>query len=66
MYAIFNMGAGFALYAAKKDVKKILTICAKNHVQAWDAGYVKKEGNTKKVSILPKGIVFEGKSLAVR
>jgi phosphoribosylformylglycinamidine cyclo-ligase len=66
MYATFNMGAGFALYIDKKDAKKVLNICAKNRIQAWDAGYVKKEGNTKKVSILPKGIEFSGESLAVR
>lgn len=66
MYATFNMGAGFALYVAKKDVKKVLAICAKNKIKAWDAGYIKKQGNTKKVSILPKGIEYSEGSLKVR
>ncbi|MBN1494974.1 phosphoribosylformylglycinamidine cyclo-ligase [Candidatus Peregrinibacteria bacterium] len=66
MYGTFNMGCGFALYAAKKDVKKILEICAKNRIKAIDAGYVKKSTGGKSVKILPKKIEFEGKSLAVR
>jgi len=66
MYGTFNMGAGFALYADKKDVKKILEICKKNKIKAIDAGYIKKEKSEKSVKILPKKIEFEGKSLKVR
>lgn len=66
MYGTFNMGCGFALYADKKDIKKILEICKKNKIKAIDAGYVKKEKSGKNVKILPKKIVFERKSLAVR
>jgi phosphoribosylformylglycinamidine cyclo-ligase len=66
MYGTFNMGAGYALYVAPEDASAVLTICAKNNIKALNAGYVKKEGETKKISIVPKGIEYRAESLAVR
>ncbi|MFA6992753.1 MAG: AIR synthase-related protein [Candidatus Gracilibacteria bacterium] len=66
MYATFNMGAGFALYVDKKDAKRVLAISKECKMNAIDAGYIKKQGKTKKVKILPKKIEYSGSSLAVR
>jgi len=66
MYATFNMGTGFAIYVSPDDVDAVLKICEKNNIKAIDAGYLKKEGDFKKVSIVPKGIEYEGGALAVR
>lgn len=65
-YGNLNMGVGFAIYVPLDDVDKVMEIAAKNGVEAWYAGKVTKEGNKKAVKILPKQIVFEGESLAVR
>jgi phosphoribosylformylglycinamidine cyclo-ligase len=66
MYATFNMGAGFAIYVSPGDADKVLKICKKNNIKAINAGYLKKEGDRKKLSIIPKGIEYGGESLAVR
>lgn len=66
MYATFNMGAGFAIYVSPGDADKVLKICKKNNIKAINAGYLKKEGGRKKLSIIPKGIEYGGESLAVR
>ena len=66
MYGTFNMGAGFAVYVAPRDVKAVLDIAKKNKIKAMDAGYVKKAKGGKKISILPLDIEFDGSSLAVR
>lgn len=65
MYATFNMGAGFAIFAAKKDAPKILQICKKNRIKALDAGYL-KTSKTKEVLILPKKLHFTSDTLKVR
>ncbi|MFA5820502.1 MAG: AIR synthase-related protein [Candidatus Gracilibacteria bacterium] len=66
MYATFNMGAGFAIFAAKKDAARIINICRKHKIKAIKAGQVKKKGNQKKVIIKPLNIEFPAESLAVR
>jgi phosphoribosylformylglycinamidine cyclo-ligase len=66
MYATFNMGAGWAVYVAEKDVERCLAIAAQTHHNAWRAGTVRKEGDRKAVIINPLGITFEGSTLQVR
>lgn len=64
MYGNFNMGAGFALFVAKKDVQKVLAVAKKLKFKAWDAGVVKK--GPKKVIITPLNIVYTENELEVR
>lgn len=63
-YATFNMGAGFAIFVAKKDVTKIISIAKKNKIKAYDAGVV--EIGKKQVIIEPKNIVYTDLSLQLR
>jgi phosphoribosylformylglycinamidine cyclo-ligase len=63
-YGSLNMGAGFAIFVAKKDVKKVLSAAKKHKIKAYDAGVVEK--GPKQVIIEPKGITFKGESLKVR
>ena len=64
-----NMGAGFALYVSKDDVEKVLHVADQKdyfgRFHALRAGYI-QDTSRKEVVIEPKGIVFEGKTLAVR
>lgn len=64
-YANFNMGAGFALYVAEKDVDDIVTIANSHGFKALRAGYIEKTPE-KKVIIQPKGIEYSGGMLGVR
>lgn len=64
MYGTFNMGAGFAVYVAKKDVDKIQALAKKNGFESWHAGRV--ERGSRSVHILPKQIVYGSESLRVR
>ena len=64
MYGNFNMGAGFALFIAKKDVSKVLETAKKLKIKAWDAGEVKN--GPKQVVIRPLNIVYTEKELEVR
>jgi phosphoribosylformylglycinamidine cyclo-ligase len=64
MYGNFNMGAGFALFVSKKDVKHILEISKKLKLKAWDAGVV--ENGPKQVVINPLNIVYTENELEVR
>jgi phosphoribosylformylglycinamidine cyclo-ligase len=64
MYGNFNMGAGFGLFVAKKDVTKVLEAAKKMKLKAWDAGSV--ELGEKKVVIKPLDIVYTESELEVR
>ena len=66
MYATFNMGAGFALYIAAEDVAAVEAICRTHGVDAYAAGTIHKQGDEKKLIIKPKGIIFDGNSLAIQ
>jgi phosphoribosylformylglycinamidine cyclo-ligase len=66
MYATFNMGAGFALYVAARDVDRCLTLADEQGYRAWTAGAVRKQGDRKAVEITPLGLTFEGSTLNVR
>lgn len=63
-YGNLNMGAGFALYVAQTDVKKVLGVAKSLGLKALVAGYI--EDGDKKVVIKPKGLEYAGDSLAVR
>ncbi len=64
MYGTYNMGAGFAIYAPKADVEKVLKAAQKLGFKAWNVGQV--ENGPKQVIIEPLGITFAGASLEVR
>ncbi|MBI2599930.1 phosphoribosylformylglycinamidine cyclo-ligase [Candidatus Daviesbacteria bacterium] len=64
MYAIFNMGAGFAIYLPRDQVEKAQEIVQKNNLKSWDAGEI-QEGE-KQVVIEPKKIIFKGRALNLR
>ncbi len=66
MYGNYNMGAGFALYVDNSDVDRVIQIAAQSGIEAWYAGYIGKVGNKKRVMILPKHLVYESETLAVR
>jgi len=63
-YANLNMGAGFAIFVNPKNIAKTLSICQKNKIKAYLAGYVEK--GPKQVIIKPVNIIYKGTSLKVR
>jgi phosphoribosylformylglycinamidine cyclo-ligase len=63
-YATFNMGAGFAVYVGKEQVKTTLQTAEETGYTAWEAGIV--EDGERSVEIAEKTIVFEGGSLNIR
>lgn len=64
MYGNYNMGAGFAVYVPKRDVKTVVKCAEVAGFKAWDAGEVKD--GPKRVIINPVNVAFEGKDLEVR
>ena len=69
-YGNLNMGAGFALYVAEKDVEAVhetvRTISSPDHpYHALHAGHIELS-DTKRVVITPKGLEYSAESLAVR
>jgi phosphoribosylformylglycinamidine cyclo-ligase len=73
-YGNFNMGAGFALYLPKEAVRDVFNVMAGGWATAQYphiemacsyAGYI-ESSHQKKVVILPKGLDYEGSTLAVR
>jgi phosphoribosylformylglycinamidine cyclo-ligase len=71
-YGNLNMGAGFALYVAEKDVSAVLDANEAvapenlaNYHRAFKAGYI-RAGKTKRVIIEPKNLDYSAESLAVR
>lgn len=64
MYGNFNMGAGFAIMLAKKDIEKAQKLAIKNGFKSWNAGIVST--GPKQVIITHKNIIFKKDSLGVR
>lgn len=64
MYGNFNMGVGFAVYAAPEDAETILAQAKKHSLRAVVAGHVKT--GPKQVVIRPKSITFSEDTLGVR
>ena len=65
-YGNLNMGAGFALYVAEAQANKVISIAEQCGFVAMNTGRIEKRGEEKKVEIRPKGIEFQGSTLAVR
>lgn len=65
-YAIFNMGAGFAIYAPEKEAVKIIQIAESFKMKAFYAGYIEKSEKEKKVIIEPLNMVFKEQDLKIR
>jgi len=65
-YSNLNMGAGFVLYVAEKDVDAVLSLAEKNNFIAIKAGYIQKQSTEKKVIIKPKGLTLTGDTLNIR
>lgn len=64
MYDTYNMGGGFAIFAPKESVDKILQIAKKQKIKAWDCGEVLK--GPKQVLLEPLGIGFSADELIIR
>jgi phosphoribosylformylglycinamidine cyclo-ligase len=69
-YGNLNMGAGFALYVAERDVPEVYeaeqTIASLGHpYRALHAGHI-ESSEAKRVVIKPKGLEYSAESLAVR
>lgn len=64
MYGNFNMGAGFALFVSRNDIKKVNNVASKKGFRTLVAGSVRK--GKRQVVIKPRNIVFSGSSLRVR
>jgi len=65
MYGNFNMGAGFALYVAARNVKRVLKIANEFGYDALHAGRIVKR-TPKEVVIKPLDIIFRADELAIR
>lgn len=65
MYGTFNMGAGFALYVRKDSCQQVIEIAERHGLRAYRAGFIRKS-DQKRVIIEPRGIEFEGETLAIR
>ena len=63
-YSSLNMGAGFAVYVSKKDVKETLSISKKTGIKAYVLGMVEK--GPRQVIIEPLNIIYKGESLKLR
>lgn len=64
MYATFNMGAGFAIFVAEKDAKKVLEISKNHSIKAWIGGYVSK--GLKRIIINPLKLIYNEDELKIR
>jgi len=63
-YGNLNMGAGFAIFVAEKDVPAVLKLAEDHNIKACNAGVV--ETGDKKLIIEPKNLIFTKESLQVR
>ena len=63
-YSTFNMGAGFALFVAARDLARTLEVAAAEDVRAWHAGTV--EDGPKELLIEPLGLHFAAADLQLR
>ncbi len=70
MWGNFNMGGGFAIYVSPREAEQAIDVACDilndQFVTAWNAGYIEKRGEEKKVIIEPKGLSFNSETLQVR
>lgn len=64
MYQTYNMGQDYAIFVSPKDVKKTLSVIAKNKFQSIVAGYVSK--GLRRVILKPKNITFKSDTMDLR
>ena len=64
-YGNLNMGAGFAIYVAEKDVAVVLDVAKAFPFAALRAGHVEKSA-TKRVVLGPKNLEYSADTLGVR
>lgn len=65
-YATFNMGVGFAAYVTPGEADRCVEIARRVGFEAWQAGYVDRQGTRKAVEIPALDITFEAESLSLR
>jgi len=66
MYGNYNMGAGFALYVDEADVDQVLAISRRCGIEATRAGYVDKQGDDRRVEIMPLGITYNAEEMNLK
>jgi len=59
------MGAGFAIYVPESDVATVLDVAKGFPFGAFRAGHVENSAS-RRVVLVPKGLEYEGDTLAVR
>lgn len=64
MYAIFNMGAGFAIFISATEIEEVIQIGKEQNLRIFQAGNVQK--GAKQVIIEPNKVTFSSKTLRVR
>ena len=64
-YGNLNMGAGFAVYVAERDVPAVLDVAKGLPFRAFRAGHVERSP-ARRVVITPKGLEYSADTLAVR
>ncbi|HZZ56260.1 MAG TPA: AIR synthase related protein [Opitutaceae bacterium] len=65
-YGTFNMGIGFAVYAAPDEARRAVEAAHAAGYDAWIAGRVRRDGTRKAVEVPDLGLVFGGETLNVR
>jgi phosphoribosylformylglycinamidine cyclo-ligase len=66
MYSKFNMGVGFVLIVAESSALRSIGVGMKLGYKLWDAGFVEESPTKKKRVVLPNGVNFTEKDVAVR
>jgi phosphoribosylformylglycinamidine cyclo-ligase len=64
-YGNFNMGAGFGVYVAEKDVATVIDAASGFPFRVFAAGHVEKS-TEKRVVLAPKGLEYSANTLNVR
>jgi len=66
MYSKFNMGAGFAFIVTEDSAGLALNLAGGTGYEIWDGGIVEPSPTGRKQVVLPNGVVFTEKDVAVR
>lgn len=64
-YGNLNMGAGFAIYLAPTDVRKVIALATGLGFKAWHAGQI-EPAKEKRLVIRPKNLEYLGSTLQIR
>jgi len=66
MYSKFNMGVGFVLIVPESDAEETIEAANLFDHKAWDMGSVQEPQTEGKRVLLPNGVIFTDKDVAVR